>query len=248
MQDKKQARVEKLTSLFQEANKGLATYEEVAELVKSILKAIKDKEVNLDKKLTDKLAEILSTVEKREQKLEQFFAKLSKEQQDGMNFVYDKARSLRSIKGDRGEKGEEGRAGKDGRNGIDGKNGKDGKQGEAPEHEWDDTKLRFKNPDGTWGEKVDLKGRDGVGGGGVTNLRIQQAFKQILKTESPTGAIDGVNLTYTLSQPIFAIFSMSINGEVIAQLPNYTISGRTFTFSTALPADYSGRDWEVKYI
>ena len=247
MQDKKQARVEKLTSLFQEANKGLATYEEVAELVKSILKAIKDKEVNLDKKLTDKLAEILSTVEKREQKLEQFFAKLSKEQQDGMNFVYDKARSLRSIKGDRGEKGEEGRAGKDGRNGTDGKNGKDGIGGEAPEHEWDDTKLRFKNPDGTWGEWTDLKGQPGAGGG-VTNMRIAQAFKYILKTETVQGTIDGVNTAFTVSQPIFAILSLSLNGEVVAQLPNYTINGRTITFSSAIPADYSGLDFECKYI
>lgn len=84
--------------------------------------------------------------------------------------------------------------------------------------------------------------------GGVSNLRIQQAFKYILKTEAPVGAIDGVNLTYTLSQPIFAILSMSINGETIAQLPNYTIKGKTFTFSTALPAAYSTKDWEVKYI
>lgn len=85
-------------------------------------------------------------------------------------------------------------------------------------------------------------------GGGVTDMRIRQAFKNILLTEAPVGAIDGVNATYTLSQPIFAILSMSINGETIAELPNYTISNRSFTFSTALPAAYSGKDWEVKYI
>lgn len=94
----------------------------------------------------------------------------------------------------------------------------------------------------------ELKKRPVGSGGGVTNARIQQAFKYILKTEEPVGDIDGVNLTYTLSQPIFAILSMSLNGETIAQLPNYTISGNTFTFSTALPAAYSGKDWEVKYI
>lgn len=84
--------------------------------------------------------------------------------------------------------------------------------------------------------------------GGVSNLRIQQAFKYILKTEAPTGDIDGANLTYTLSQPIFAILNMSINGETIAQLPNYTIKGNTFVFSSALPAAYSGKDFEVKYL
>ena len=90
--------------------------------------------------------------------------------------------------------------------------------------------------------------RSNRGVGGVTNLRIIQAFKTILKTEAPVGAINGVNKTYTLSQPIFAIFSMSINGETIAQLPNYTISDKSFTFATALPAAYSGKDFEVKYI
>lgn len=85
-------------------------------------------------------------------------------------------------------------------------------------------------------------------GGGVTNLRIIQAFKYILKTEQPTGDIDGVNTEYTVTQPIFAILAFSLNGEVIAQLPNYTIAGKTITFSTALPAAYSGKDFEVKYI
>jgi len=85
-------------------------------------------------------------------------------------------------------------------------------------------------------------------GGGVTNLRIQQAFKYILKTEEPTGDIDGVNTVYTVSQPIFAVLAFSLNGEVVAQLPNYTISGNKITFSSALPAVYSGKDFECKYI
>jgi len=84
--------------------------------------------------------------------------------------------------------------------------------------------------------------------GGITDLRIQQAFKYILKTQQPTGLINGSNTTYTVSQPIFAILSMTINGETIAQLPNYTIKGNQIIFSTALPAAYSGKDWEVKYI
>lgn len=88
----------------------------------------------------------------------------------------------------------------------------------------------------------------GTVSGGVTNLRVAQAFKTILKTEEPVGDIDGVNLTYSVSQPIFAILSMSINGETIAQLPNYTINGNTFTFTSALPAAYLGKDFEVKYV
>lgn len=87
-----------------------------------------------------------------------------------------------------------------------------------------------------------------AGSGNVTNLRIQQAFKYILKTESPIGDIDGVNTEYTVTQAIFAILSFSINGETIAQLPNYTVNGKKIVFSSPLPAAYSGKDFEVKYI
>jgi hypothetical protein len=98
-------------------------------------------------------------------------------------------------------------------------------------------------------EELDaLKARPTGRGGGTSAMGVAQAFKYILKTEQPVGDIDSANLTYTLKQPIFAILSMSINGETIAQLPNYTIKGKTFTFATALPSAYSGKDWEVKYI
>lgn len=84
--------------------------------------------------------------------------------------------------------------------------------------------------------------------GAVTNLRVQQAFKYILKTEEPVGDIDGVNTVYTVSQPIFAVLAFSLNSAVVAQLPNYTISGNKITFASALPSDYSGSDFEIKYI
>lgn len=85
-------------------------------------------------------------------------------------------------------------------------------------------------------------------GSGVTDMRIRQAFKYILNTEQPTGAINGSNTVYTVKNPIFAVLAFSLNGETIAQLPNYTVSGRTITFSTALPSAYSGKDFEIKYI
>jgi hypothetical protein len=36
-----------------------------------------------------------------------------------------------------------------------------GLKGDKPAHEWDDTWLRFENPDGMWGDYVDLKGEQG---------------------------------------------------------------------------------------
>jgi BMFP domain-containing protein YqiC len=88
----------------------------------------------------------------------------------------------------------------------------------------------------------------GRGGGGTSAAGVAQAFKYIARTEQPVGDIDGVNLVYTVSAPIFFVMNFSINGAVITQLPNYTIKGRTITFATALPADYSGTDFEVKFI
>lgn len=97
-------------------------------------------------------------------------------------------------------------------------------------------------------ELEDLKARPVGRGGGVSALGVQQAFKYILKTEAVQGTIDGVNTDFTVSKPIFAILSLSLNGEVVAQLPNYTISGNKLTFSSPIPAAYSGADFEAKYV
>ncbi len=45
-----------------------------------------------------------------------------------------------------------------------GTNGSNGANGLPPEHTWEGTSLRFENPDGSWGEYVDLQGPSGSGG------------------------------------------------------------------------------------
>ncbi len=42
--------------------------------------------------------------------------------------------------------------------------GPQGPQGETPDHEWSGARLRFQNPDGTWGEYTNLKGPKGAPG------------------------------------------------------------------------------------
>lgn len=44
---------------------------------------------------------------------------------------------------------------------ITGEQGPQGDTGPMPRHDWKGTALRFENPDGTWGERVDLKGEPG---------------------------------------------------------------------------------------
>lgn len=85
-------------------------------------------------------------------------------------------------------------------------------------------------------------------GGGTSAIGVAQAFKYIAHTEVPVGDIDGANTTYTVRNTIFWIAGFTLNGENIAELPNFTYSGRTITFATALPAAYSGKDFECKYI
>ena len=88
----------------------------------------------------------------------------------------------------------------------------------------------------------------GRAGGGVSAIGVAQAFKWIAKTEEPVGLINGSNTTYTVSSTIWWVAGFTLNGEQIAELPNFTYSGKTITFASALPAAYSGKDFEIKYI
>lgn len=135
---------------------------------------------------------------------------------------------------------------KDGRAGIDADEGR--VVGEVLKR-IKDNKMEMGNVKGLEKELEDLRNiRTRVRGGGTSAMGIANAFKYLLHTEAPSGDIDGANKEYTVQHTIFAVLAFSLNGEVIPQLPNYTISGKKITFSTALPADYAGTDFEIKYI
>ena len=71
------------------------------------------------------------------------------------------------VQGDTGPTGADGPQGPQGVKGTTGDVGPQGIQGEqgvAPDHEWSGTELRFKNPDGSWGEYTFLRGPQGVEG------------------------------------------------------------------------------------
>ena len=63
--------------------------------------------------------------------------------------------------GPQGEKGATGNPGPKGDTGDVGPAGAAGAPGLPPEHEWQGTALRFKEPDGSWGQAVDLRGPAG---------------------------------------------------------------------------------------
>lgn len=107
--------------------------------------------------------------------------------------------------GPRGERGPAGPVGPVGPKGADaiardgargpqgpqGPQGPPGEPGPAPRHQWDGTKLRFENPDGSWGRKVDLEGPRGPqgyggGGGGAPGVAFDLDSLPIGDTSTPT--------------------------------------------------------------
>lgn len=70
-------------------------------------------------------------------------------------------------------------------------------------------------------------------------------------TETPSGDIDGTNKVFTTVNTINNIFSFAINGQFLHPYSNgvgdYTFSGDTITFETALPAYLSGTAFTITY-
>ena len=86
------------------------------------------------------------------------------------------------------------------------------------------------------------------GGGGTSAWGVRHALKSITHTEAPSGLINGSNTEYTVLNEIFFIFGFTLNGEQIAELPNFTYAGKKITFSSAIPASFNGKDFECKYL
>lgn len=77
---------------------------------------------------------------------------------------------LRGQAGFDGKPGPQGEKGIIGNVGPQGDRGPQGETGPAPKHEWLGFKLRFENPDGSWGKYTDLKGPKGDRGDGTGAL------------------------------------------------------------------------------
>lgn len=84
--------------------------------------------------------------------------------------------SLSKEKGPKGDKGDKGDTGK---------TGSKGDTGPAPEHKWRGTKLQFQQPDGSWGDLVDLKGKDGKSGTSFVGVSGQTV--SVSSTETVAG-------------------------------------------------------------
>ena len=145
------------------------------------------------------------------------------------------------------------RDGKDGMMGMRGETGRDGKPGKHADETvvvarvTDALKNLFDEEFKKLREEMGTKSSLKFGGGGASAAGVKFAFGRIAKNETPSGAINGSNTTYTTTQPIHAVLSLVINGQFITD-NEYTVSGRTITMTTALPAALSGLSFRISYI
>ena len=175
-------------------------------------------------------------------------------------------RGLGGIDGKDGKNGRDGKEGKEGKEGEsivgpagkDGSDGIDGKDGSPDMAEDIRNKLELLqgderlNKSAIKGLEEELKRIEAIRGtsrvgGGTSAIGVAAAFPRILHKETPSGAINGSNTTYTVNHPINDILSLAINGMVITD-DEYTFAGRTITITTALPAGLSGTSFRVVYL
>lgn len=83
-------------------------------------------------------------------------------------------------------------------------------------------------------------------GGGIIAWGAGTRF---IDNETPSGTIDGVNADFTLTNAPFPTSSLVLvlNGQFQTQGVEYTLSGSTITFATALDAAFSGLPFKAFY-
>ena len=159
---------------------------------------------------------------------------------------------LQGIEGPQGEIGSVGPEGPQGARGHHGINGEDGEQGVAPDHVWRGPELRFKNPDGTWGEYTFLRGHPGDEGPrgieGEKGDRLNHEWRgPELRFENPDGSWG--EYTFLKGPPGDAMADVAAAGfntvgtYTIASLKSgtsYVLAGETISGSNLTPETATG--------
>lgn len=83
-------------------------------------------------------------------------------------------------------------------------------------------------------------------GGGVASVQKVAGSTNTVYTETPSGAIDGSNKTYTTAHSITTIYSFAING-IFIHPGDYSVIGSTITFGTALDISLAGLPFTIIY-
>ena len=84
-------------------------------------------------------------------------------------------------------------------------------------------------------------------GGTGGDANVAYSLNRLVKSETPSGAINGSNTAYTLTRIPKVILSFYING-IFIHPAEYTQVGTTITFSTALPSSLSGKGFTITFV
>lgn len=78
--------------------------------------------------------------------------------------------------------------------------------------------------------------------------RVSNTGANYAGNETPSGTIDGANLTYTLAHaPVASSMRLYSNGLFLSEGTDYTITGTTITFTTALDSSLAGLPFKSYY-
>lgn len=83
-------------------------------------------------------------------------------------------------------------------------------------------------------------------GGGVVTITVAGGAGTTY-TETPSGLINGSNVTYTTAHDINTVYTFGINGQYLHPTTDYSTSGSTITMVTALPSSLSGLPFTIVY-
>lgn len=265
-----QDKLEKLKQLLEVTNEGLTKTEflnsfklilaKLTELEKQLVLRLDDKTNSTIKELGKLQEEFDLVIEQAKRDGDSTFAGFRRRVMEGLNSLFTKNeinKRLKEVLDSTEEKireiDDKLSQVRDGDKGEPGEKGKDADETKIVAEVLNKIKLPEVEIEDVKGLKEELERleaikRLGGRGGGTSAMGVANAAKYFVKTEAPVGAIDSLNKSYSVSKPIFAILSFVINGEHVARLPNFSISGNTITFTEAIPSAYNGKDIEIVYI
>lgn len=116
--------------------------------------------------------------------------------------------------------------------------------------EFDATELQRQVEENT--EKIAELEKRPIGrvGGQITDRALQMAMGRIVKQETPTGTINGVNDTFVVNGTINAVLSFELGSRVVS-LGSYSLTGskrNTIVFDSAIASNYSDDSFVITYV
>jgi len=239
--DPKERKLQRVEHIMQLVTDSM-TREDFLEAFDTLTKVMLNVGENMQKRSKDHLAILESNFEQLkttnnanfDEKTKEVMTKIAsalKDQESGMNFIYDKIASLRH--------GKDGEDGKDGKDGIDGRDGKDAEV---------DTKEIIKSVI----EEIDDKFKDidkkisNIPRGGMSSRYVH-----VPMVDDFSGDTDGATKSFTLSKAPKSTTTMKVWGSdfpiILRSGTDFTVTGKTLTLTDEVDAPSTGATLITEY-